>query len=137
MKIGPPKNDRKYIWTNHVWAKMLFYRLSEGRIKRILRNPERTEKGIASDTIACMQRNDKKRKTFRQTQGKPLRGARGREEIWVMWQKITKNEKAKMKNNKVVIISAWRYPGVSPKGKRIEIPDDVLADLRSFHADEE
>ena len=27
------------------------------------------------------------------------------------------------------IISAWRYPGVSPVGKRIPIPDEILMEI--------
>ncbi len=110
------KTDKKYHWTNHVLQKMVFYRLSESRVRKILRSPHRTEEGIAPSTTAFMQRNDTKKR---------------KEEIWVMFQR--KKENLKRKNftgGKTIIISAWRYPGVSPVGKKIEIPEDVLADLR-------
>lgn len=120
------KSDKKYVWTNHVLQKMRFYRLSESRVRRILRNPKRVEEGIAPDTVACMQ----------------LSGSRKRaEEIWVMWQKSV-NRKQLTANNerkkggfgwtqgKIMIISAWRYPGISPVNKPIQIPEDVLEDLR-------
>ena len=106
--------------------KMAFYRLSESRVKRVLRNPGRTEEGIAPDTNASMRRNDSKKR---------------KEEIWVMWQKAvnkkqltanSRNEKSKNRfsREKTIIISAWRYPGVSPVGKKIEIPQDTLEFLQ-------
>jgi hypothetical protein len=112
------KKDNKYYWTNHALQKMAFYRLSEGRIKKILRSPHRVERGIAPDTTASMQRNDTKKR---------------KEEIWVMWNKNVKCQKSNVKSSgKIIIISAWRYPGISPVGKKIEIPEDVLADLRDI-----
>lgn len=118
--------DKKYIWTNHALQKMRFYRLSEGRVRRILRNPKRIEEGIAADTVASMQFSGNKKRA---------------EEIWVMWQKNekikTKNEKREFKSKnygnskKIIIISAWRYPGISPIGKKIEIPEDILEELRN------
>lgn len=113
---GKPKKDDKYHWTNHALQKMAFYRLSESRIKKILRNPQRTEEGVALNTIASMQRND---------------GKKRKEEIWMMFQK--KSEKLKRKkftNGKIIIISAWRYPGVSSIGKKIPIPDNILEELK-------
>jgi len=43
-------------------------------------------------------------------------------EVWTMYQQ---------KGAKKVIISAWRYPGVSPVGKTIPIPADILEELRN------
>lgn len=115
-----PKNDAKYAWTNHVCHKMRFYQLSESRVKKVIRHPKRVEKGIAPNTIACMQPGTSKKRP---------------EEIWVMYQ--TRNQKLKSKSqkfgdSKIIIISAWRYPGVSPAGKAIHIPEDVLEDLRNY-----
>jgi len=28
------------------------------------------------------------------------------------------------------IISAWRYPGISPKGEPVPIPDDIVEELK-------
>ncbi len=120
----PLRKNEKYLWTNHVLQKMAFYRLSESRIKRVLRNTKRTEEGIAPDTVASMQRNDTKKR---------------KEEIWVMYQvnkkskmnKFAASDRKKQKLGKIIIISAWRYPGVSPTGKKIPIPEDILEDLRS------
>lgn len=129
MRFMHPKflrKDNKYIWTNHALQKMCFYRLPESKVKRVIRNPKRIEEGIAMDTIASMQ---------------PSRSKKRAEEIWVMWQKNekikTKNEKRQFKSKnygnskKIIIISAWRYPGISPIGKKIEIPEDILKELRN------
>jgi|SRR3989339_1043928 len=153
MRLKPLEKDKKYIWTNHALQKMRFYRLSESRVRRILRNPERTEDGVAPDTIASMQPAGSK-KLFQPASPELLRcrrrfspilagdkQAQGKGEIWVMWQKNKKmkikNEKQQFKSKnhgnskKIIIISAWRYPGISPINKPIKIPEDVLEDLRS------
>ncbi len=116
-----PKNDGRFVWTNHVVGKMMFYGLSAQKIKSILSNYKRKEEGIAPDTIAVMQ---------------PAGSKKRPSEIWVMYQRA--NQKSKVKNQNfgnqsaVKIISAWRYPGTSPAGKRLEIPEDVLAELENF-----
>lgn len=114
-----PKDDKNFSWTTHVKNKMLRYRLSEQKIKTILKNPARKEEGIAPKTLAVMKRNDTPKR---------------KEELWVMFQRANSapppkgsgNAKAPMRTK---IISAWRYPGVSPKGKAIPIPEDILKDL--------
>jgi len=106
MQFNIPKNDSKYYWTQHSVRKMLFYGLTADRVKRIIRSPKRVENGVAEDTIAVMQENSNKKKPT---------------EIWTMYQQ---------KGNKKVIISAWRYPGVSPIGKTIPIPADILEELK-------
>ena len=83
--------------------KMRQYRISEGLIRRIIKSPKRMEEGIAPDTVAVMQSAGHKR---------PY-------EVWVMYQK----------KPKVIVISAWRYPGISPIRAPIPIPEDVLAEL--------
>lgn len=120
MFLKAPKNTGKFLWTNHSFGKMRFYRLSESKIKRIIKNPQRIEEGIAPETIAVMQRNDKKNK---------------KEEIWVMYQprsfnkKSGTNSKFEFRNSKLRIISVWRYPGVSPVRKKPPIPADILEEL--------
>lgn len=101
-----PQNSDKYDWTSHVYGKMIFYRLSENRIKRILRNPKRVEKGIAPGTVAMMQKADTKKPS----------------EIWTMFQEL--------KNGKKRIITAWRYPGISPKRETLPIPVDIMLELK-------
>jgi hypothetical protein len=108
MNFEALKKDSKYHWTQHVVRKMVYYGLSPDRVKRIIRNPKRVEGGIAESTIAVMQEGSNKKKPS---------------EIWVMY---SFPKKAKRK----IVISAWRYPGVSPIGKQIPIPDDILEELK-------
>ena len=82
------------------------YRISEGLVRRIIRSPKRMEEGVAPDTVAVMQPAGHKR---------PY-------EVWVMYQK----------KPKIIVISAWRYPGISPVRAAVPIPADVLAELRSM-----
>ena len=107
MDMREIKNDRNFFWTNHAKNKLFQYGLSPTAVKNVLRAPERTEDVVAPETSALMKRKDTK-KTKR--------------EIWVMIQKVAKSHKKK-------IISAWIYPGVSPEGKEIFVPEDVLAAL--------
>lgn len=100
-----PKENDKYTWTYHVVEKMRYYRISENLIKRIIRHPNRKEEGIALGTVAVMQKARTKRP----------------QEYWVMYQDL--------KSGKKRIISAWRYPGSSPIGERIPIPQDILDEL--------
>ncbi len=103
MDISTIKNDRYFFWTNHAKYKLLQYGLSPTTVKKVLRRPERTEEGVAPETSAVMQRKDTK-KTKR--------------ELWVMYQKVAGSVRVK-------IISAWIYPGVSPEGKEIFLPEDI------------
>lgn len=102
-----PKNSETIHWTNHSKQKMRYYRLSESRVKRALRSPARVEEGIAPKTMAAMQ--------FSGTKKHPT-------ELWVMYVVYKKPRKIK-------IISTWRYPGITPKGQRPIIPDDILREL--------
>ncbi len=113
-----PKDDKNFSWTGHVKNKMIQYRLSEQKIKTILRNPARKEKGIAPDTDAVMMRNDTPKR---------------KEELWVMYVQAAKGKPSLLGNpRKMRIISAWRYPGVSPKGKDIPVPEDILSELENI-----
>ena len=128
-----PKNDQKYHWTSHVIGKMVFYGLSPDRVKRVIRSPKRIEEGIAENTIGAMQRSTNIKKPT---------------EVWVMYQLSKKagtlSERSESKGrsldklgtisqgaNRKIIISAWRYPGVSPVGKQIPIPQDILEELKN------
>ena len=106
MQFNFPKNDGKYSWTNHVGRKMMFYALSADRVKRVMRSPKRSEKGIAEGTIAVMQPAG--------TTGRPYEG-------WVMYAQTPA---------KKLIITAWRYPGISPVRDEIPIPADILKELK-------
>jgi len=99
--------ERKIVWTEHSKMKLKQYRFSEKRVLRIFRQPDRTEEGIAEGTIAVMQITGTKRNPT---------------EAWVMYV-IMKRPKG------IKIISAWRYPGRTPKGERPIIPEDTLKEL--------
>jgi len=104
MLLRLPEN-KKIIWTKHSKGKMRQYQFSEKRVLRILRKPDRKEIGVAPKTLAAMQvAGTKKHPT----------------EVWMMYQSI---------NQKIRIISAWRYPGRTPIGKPPLIPQDTLRDL--------
>lgn len=120
MKFREPKNTDRIEWTEHVKGKMQRYVLSENRLRRLLRNPDRIKEGVALKTTAIMQSAKSKNPS----------------EIWLMY-KIVKgpktrkigNKEVKSKNNeKIRIISAWRYPGKSPEGPP-PIPDDIIKEL--------
>lgn len=113
------------IWTKHSREKLLYYNLSEKRVLRVLRHPFRTEEGIAEGTLASCQRAGSKKHPY---------------EIWVMYQIIShppsprlrriKEKISDDKSFKVKIISTWKYPGISPKGKEIPIPEEILRELK-------
>ena len=105
MKL--PKDDKNYKWTSHIKNKMMYYRLSPQKIKSILTFYDRKEEGIAPKTQAVMKRNDTPKR---------------KEEIWVMYQKMSK----------IILISAWRYLGISKKGAKIPVPDEILAEIQNW-----
>ncbi|MFZ5364191.1 MAG: hypothetical protein ACOZAG_01780 [Patescibacteria group bacterium] len=106
MDLTKFKESKEFFWTKHAIAKMVFYGLAPGRVKKIFRGPDRTQEGVVPGTVAMMQRVGKGK---RQT------------EIWVMWQKGNGSQKK--------IIAAWRYPGSSPV-KEIPIPPEILEELK-------
>ncbi|MCD6442193.1 hypothetical protein J7L24_01470 [bacterium] len=101
-----PQNDQRFIWTRHAIEKMKYYGLSEQKLRKLFYKHKREEEGIAPATIAIMN-----------TVGSSKRPT----EIWLMYQ-LTKDQKVK-------IITAWRYPGVSKK-QEIPIPDDIMLTLQ-------
>lgn len=138
--------DGKYFWTQHSLYKIRQYGLSQQRVKRVIRMPERIEEGIVKNTVAVMQpvslKRDKKGKES------------WKQEIWCMYQlrgganskfqnpNNKQNSKNKLKTlksslagatwpqfNRVKIISAWRYPGVSPKNN--PIPENILEEIQN------
>ncbi len=135
----------RYAFTLHSEYKMREYHLSRQRVIRVIRSPRRTETGIVENTVAVMQPASTKR-----VGGKPARPGdpshSGREtwsqEIWVMY-KVQKqglgkrgeglDSQFKRSSNNLLnqpelkIISAWRYPGVSPE--RDPIPSDILQEI--------
>lgn len=105
MQIKIPQDDYKYLWTRHVVQKIFQYGITPNKIKRIVNNPLRKEEGIAPETVAVMQKISKKEE---------------KGEIWVMYQNS---------GSKKRIISTWIYPGITPKGKEIFVPDEVWIEI--------
>jgi hypothetical protein len=114
-------------WTNHVQRKMQFYGLTPSRVLRIVRAPQRMETGVAEGTLAGMQTAGTKAKPW---------------ELWAMWRDDTPSKQKTIRNKsgigmsglpftRKVIITAWRYPGVSPVRGAVPIPADVLAELEA------
>lgn len=137
MQFKSPKNTEKYRWTLHSIEKMKFYGLSEQKILGVIKRPQRKEEGIVKNTIAVMQPVSPKMDAKGQKTWKT--------EIWAMYQ----TRKARKSNppaggqslkskgdarmqlfqkllhpDQIKIISAWRYPGVSPKQN--PIPEEIL-----------
>ena len=114
-----PKNDGKCEWTQHIVRKMMYYGISEGLVRRVIKSPKRVEEGVAPGTVAVMQPT----------------GTRKQKEVWVMYQLINQRSKIKKQNvgarGKIRVISAWRYPGRSPVRGPLPIPDDILTELSS------
>lgn len=115
MNSQAPKNDAKYSWTNHSIRKMSYYGLSPARVKRIVRAPFRTEEGIVEGTIAAMQKA-----------GTPKKPS----ELWVMYKIEGVRSKLRL-DPKKLIITAWRYPGISKVRSKAPIPSDIIEELRS------
>jgi len=46
-----------------------------------------------------------------------------------MFQSRIKDQRSMTNNSKTKIISTWIYPGVSPKGKDIYVPEDVWGEI--------
>lgn len=97
-----------FLFTHHARAKMGFYKLSEARVRRVLNAPKRTEEGVAPKTFAVMQPVSSRFVTSKDVVvsrgATPKRKETWNQEIWVMYQDSAKER---------VIISAWRYPGVT------------------------
>lgn len=113
-----PKDNERFRWTNHVVRKMMHYRLTPARVMRIVRAPERIEDGVAPGTVAGMHKSGSKQNPT---------------EIWAMWRDDRKKKKTLNPGSlpRKVIITAWRYPGVSPVRDVAPIPSDVMSELRA------
>lgn len=106
-------SDEKYIWTQHAQMKLRHYRLTESRIKRVIRHPNRIEESVVEGAVACMQPAEGKQYS----------------EIWTMYVLIDAKRKEK-KIKQMKIITAWRYPGKSPE--RNPVPQEILREIRNL-----
>jgi|WetSurMetagenome_2_1015567.scaffolds.fasta_scaffold62509_2 hypothetical protein len=136
MLSKSPKNTEKVYWTGHAKYKMQYYGLSAQKILGVIRRPKREEDGIVKNTIAVMQPISPKIIINKEV---------WKQEVWAMYQlryrgaisnfqipisKKIRNSKFEIKNlanRQIRIISAWRYPGVSPK--KNPIPDDIIREI--------
>lgn len=124
---------------------MQYYGISPQRILGIISKPARLEEGIVKNTIAVM-----KPVSVKNLAGKPV----WKQEIWVMYQKrgtrnpekslqshgtgtkreankdVIFNTKYKIPDTKYKIISAWRYPGISPK--KNPIPEEIIREIQEI-----
>ncbi len=108
-------------FTAHARYKMSQYGLSEQKVKGVIRNPKRTEKGIAPKTAAVMQAVSPKVVEGKET---------WKQELWVMYVKKKTKTIAGFPPKEVLrIISAWRYPGISPR--RSPIPEEIWQELEN------
>ena len=111
-----------FSWTNHSQIKMKQYMLSESRVKRVIRNPQRVEKGIAPNTLASMQKAGSKKHPY---------------EIWTMYvinnsrtkTQSSKSKTSKLSSGKIKVISAWKYPGITQPGDPVPIPPDIFEEI--------
>lgn len=108
-KMEKKNGSSFFTWTKHSQAKIKQYMLSESRVKRVIRNPLRVEKGIAPKTLASMQKAGSKKHPY---------------EIWTMYQ-LAKGQE----HNQIKVISAWKYPGVTQPGDPIPIPPDIFEEI--------
>lgn len=113
MQFKIPQNTRYLVWTRHIAKKMMFYGLSASKIKSVLSRHDREEQGIAPDTIAVMKKSGSAKHPY---------------EIWAMYQDKEIIQDG-IKNARRVVITAWRYPGVSKPKEKIPIPEGVLEEL--------
>lgn len=71
-----------YVWTRHSQYKLQQYALSEQRVRRVIRHPDRVEKSIVPKMVAVMQ----------------IAGtSKNRQEIWAMYE-IVKSQKLQAKS---------------------------------------
>ncbi|MDO8529335.1 MAG: hypothetical protein Q7S18_01565 [bacterium] len=144
-----------YQWTKHALYKLKYYQLSKQRITRVIRNPERIEEGIVSKTIAVMQPSSTRIKNGKKVWSQEIWAMY---QIGNSKSQITNHKQIQSSKNKVQkisllsstsspfgkslptgrqgrgegklkIISAWRYPGMSPKNN--PIPEEILREIKN------
>lgn len=124
-KNGTKKSSGPVSLTRHAEYKMKQYGLSMQKVRGVIRKPYRTETGVAAKTIAVMQPVSPKKEAGKNKEV-------WKQEIWVMYQKEGEQRtlpqtRFSLDNQKLKIISAWRYPGISPE--RNPIPEDIWQEL--------
>lgn len=130
--------SKTHVFTRHAQSKMRQYGLSEQKVRSVIRHPKRREEGIVPHTIAVMQPPSIKHDAT----GKEIWS----QEVWVMFQlknaSLPEPEQAGPVTQHFPrlltpapktcrVISAWRYPGMSPK--RHPIPEDILQEIEEAY----
>ncbi|OGZ94546.1 MAG: hypothetical protein A2131_00835 [Candidatus Sungbacteria bacterium GWC2_49_10] len=142
----------KYLWTVHARIKMRHYRLTESRVKRVMRHPARIEEGILENAVACMQPAEGKNYSeiwvmyvlargdaiSRHDSPGPAPGSLRKSEISAFGgpskSRFSLSRKRIAARNdgegagRIKIITAWRYPGKSPS--RDPVPAEILKEIR-------
>lgn len=141
LRFKFPKNDARFAWTNHIKNKMLFYGISEQKVRSVFSSPKRKEEGIAPDTVAAMQSSRFKKKPeeiwvmYRLANSKAQIANRGKEDIHNKELSGVKKDDLRFAprdlRSKILLISAWRYPGITKPGKKFEVPERILEELET------
>lgn len=142
----------KYLWTEHSRMKMRHYRLTESRVKRVIRHPARIEEGVLENGIAVMQPAEGKKYSeiwamyvltrgnafSRHDSSRPAPGSLRKSEISAEGgpskSRFSLSRKRIAARNgwegarRIKIITAWRYPGKSPA--RDPVPAEILKEIR-------
>lgn len=117
------------VWTKHAEYKMRQYGLSRQRVLGVMRRPERKETGIVPRTVAAMVPVSPKTVGSKRV---------WRQEIWTLYQerrqeksptekRFSGDSPSKSGSKKTWVISAWRYPGMSPD--RGPLPSGILREF--------
>jgi len=131
MKWKEPKNSDLYKWTHHAKEKMKYYGLSETRVRLVLKKPLRIEENFIEGVLLAMQPQSTR-------VNKKTKEKKWSSEIWVMYKEIDsdvvlnldvpkKFENLFKKQKQLLIVSAWKYPGVTHSNKDlpIEIENEI------------
>lgn len=134
MQIKPPRNTDKYFWTQHAIYKLRQYGLSAQRVIRVINNPQRKEEGIVEKTIAVMQPSSISTKNGKRVWSSEIwamytsaKGGKGQSEKFKVQSDLENLISNNLKDRQIKIISAWRYPGVSPQNN--PIPEEILREI--------
>lgn len=115
MEFKIPKNTRYIVWTKHIAKKMMFYGLSATKVKTVLSRYDRKEEGIAPNTIAVMKKSGSRKNP---------------QEIWAMYQDKEIIQDG-IKAERRLIITAWRYPGITKPKEKIPIPEGLIQEMEA------
>jgi len=126
----PKTQSGAFCFTTHAQHKMRQYGLSAQKVRGVIRSPKRRQEGVAPHTVAVMQPITPKIMNGKET---------WKQEVWVMFQERERafSEQSgwtssipirqEFHTKSIKIISAWRYPGMSPKNQ--PLPTEILREI--------